>query len=135
MKKWVTEDWEFELTVIDGQAGHCRLGIEKGDKFIFQYECPVGICSKLMARQLYALCEVIRYGGDFTYSRSQLRRLRRSDGAAIRFGSDFTYRASKGKYELDLPCPDGRIQFHLKAYPINRDETGKPKPNNPRPEN
>lgn len=41
MNKWVTEDWEFELTAIDGKAAHCRLGIEKGDKFIFSYECPL----------------------------------------------------------------------------------------------
>ncbi|MDR2686823.1 MAG: TIGR04076 family protein [Oscillospiraceae bacterium] len=110
MKKWVVEDWEFELTATDGKAGHCRLGLEKGDKFVFQYECPAGICPKLMAKQLYTLCEVIRFGGDFTYS------------------------ASKEKYELDLPCPDGCIQFHLKAYPINRDGNGTPKPNNARPE-
>jgi hypothetical protein len=32
MKKWVTEDWEFELTATDGKAGYCRLGLEKGDK-------------------------------------------------------------------------------------------------------
>ena len=38
MKKWVTEEWQFELTAIEGKAGHCRLGIEKGDKFVFSYE-------------------------------------------------------------------------------------------------
>ncbi len=35
MKKWVVEDWEFELTAFDGKAAHCRLGIEKGDQFVF----------------------------------------------------------------------------------------------------
>ena len=35
MKKWVVEDWEFELTAIEGKASHCRLGLEKGDKFTF----------------------------------------------------------------------------------------------------
>ena len=39
MQKWCTEDWQFELTVIRGKAGHCRLGLEKGDKFIFSYGC------------------------------------------------------------------------------------------------
>ena len=29
MRKWCTEDWEFELTATDGKAGHCRLGLEK----------------------------------------------------------------------------------------------------------
>ena len=52
MQKWVTEDWGFELTVTEGKAGHCRLGLEKGDKFIFSYECPAGMCPKTMA-QLY----------------------------------------------------------------------------------
>lgn len=32
MRKWCTEDWEFELTVTEGKAGYCRLGLEKGDK-------------------------------------------------------------------------------------------------------
>ena len=35
MQKWCTEDWQFELTAIEGRAGHCRLGLEKGDKFVF----------------------------------------------------------------------------------------------------
>jgi uncharacterized repeat protein (TIGR04076 family) len=109
MKKWVVEDWEFELTAIDGKAGHCRLGLEKGDKFVFQYECPAGMCPKIMA-QLYTWCEVIRCGGDFTY------------------------RGEKEKYEMGMSCPDHCIMFHLKAYPVNRDENGNPKPNNPRPE-
>lgn len=42
MKKWMAEDWQFELTVTEGKAEHCRLGIEKGDRFIFSYECPCG---------------------------------------------------------------------------------------------
>ena len=37
------------------------------------------------------------------------------------------------KYEMDLPCADHCIGFHLKAYPINRDENGKPLPNKERP--
>ena len=109
MKKWVVEDWEFELTATSGKAGHCRLGFEKGDKFVFQYECPAGMCSKIMP-QLYAWCEVIRCGGDFTH------------------------RGEKEKYEMGMSCPDGCINFHLKAYPINRDENGKYIGNNPRPE-
>ena len=41
MKKWIVEDWSFELTSIKGEARVCRVGIEKGDKFVFSYECPV----------------------------------------------------------------------------------------------
>jgi len=108
MNKWVTEDWEFELTATNGKAGHCRLGLEKGDRFVFQYACPAGMCPKTMI-QVYTWCEVIRCGGDFTY------------------------RGLKEKYEMDLSCADGCIQFHLRAYPINRDENGKPLPNNERP--
>jgi len=51
----------------------------------------------------------------------------------IRRGGDYEYKAIKEKYDLDLPCP-GCIQFHLKAYPINRDENGKYIGNGVRPE-
>lgn len=37
IQKWCTEDWQFELTAIEGKAGHCRLGLEKGDKFANKY--------------------------------------------------------------------------------------------------
>jgi hypothetical protein len=53
MRKWMAEDWEFEAAVTSGIARNCRLGLEEGDRFTFQYECPA--------------CEVIRCGGDFTY--------------------------------------------------------------------
>ena len=109
MKKWVTEDWEFKLIATDGKAGHCRLGLEKGDKFIFQYECPAGFCPKTMP-VLHTLCEIIRCGGNYKLRGSNLDN------------------------EIDFSCADGCINFQLKAYPINRDENGKPKPNNPRPE-
>ena len=108
MKKWVIEDWEFELRAIEGKAADCRLGIEKGDIFIFSYECPAGICPRVM-QELFTWCEVIRCGGDFTY------------------------RGMKEKYEMYLPCPCGSVKFHLKAKPINRDDHGKPLPNNPKP--
>ena len=109
MKKWVVEDWEFELTAIEGKAGHCRLGLEKGDKFTFTHECPAGMCPRVM-EQVYTWCEVIRCGGDFTY------------------------RGSKEKYGMNLVCPCKSIHFHLKATPINRDENGNALPNHPRPE-
>lgn len=66
MKKWVAEDWKFELTVTDGRAENCRLGIEEGDRFVFSYECPSGICPRVMT-ELFTWCEVVRCGGDFTY--------------------------------------------------------------------
>ncbi len=48
MQKCYTEHWQFELTVIEGKAGHCRLGLEKGDRFIFSYEYTAGMCPKTM---------------------------------------------------------------------------------------
>lgn len=48
MKKWMAEDWQFELTVTEGKAEHCRLGIEKGNRSFFSYECPAGICPRVM---------------------------------------------------------------------------------------
>ena len=66
MNKWVVEDWKFELTAVEGKAGNCRLGLEKGDTFSFSYECPAGMCPRVMM-QVYTWCEVIRCVGDFTY--------------------------------------------------------------------
>ena len=108
MKKWIVEDWQFELTAIQEKASQCRLGIEKGDQFVFSYECPAGICPRVMA-DLFTWCEVIRCGGNFTY------------------------RGSSEPYEMDLTCPCGSIKFHLKALPINRDEFGNALPNLPKP--
>ena len=99
MKKWIAEDWEFEIIITHGKAGHCRLGLEEGDKFTFQYETPANFCPKTMI-QLYTWCEVIRCGGDFTY------------------------RGNKEKYVMDLACADGCIHYRLTAKPINRDENG-----------
>ena len=99
MKKWIAEDWEFELAVIEGKARHCRIGLEEGDKFIFQYSCPADICPRVMI-ELYTLCEVIRCGGDLTY------------------------KGCEKKYETDMRCPCQCIKFHLTAKPINRDENG-----------
>lgn len=62
MKRWMTEDWEFEIA----GARDCRPGFEEGDRFIFQYGCPAGFCPRTMA-EIYTWCEVIRCGGDFTY--------------------------------------------------------------------
>ncbi len=108
MRKWITEDWQFELVATDGKAADCRLGIEVGDRFVFEYGCPEGICPRVMG-ELFTWCEVIRCGGDFTY------------------------RGARERYELDVVCPCNSIKFHLKATPINRDADGKPLPNSPKP--
>lgn len=33
----------------------------------------------------------------------------------IRCGGDFTHRGSDKSYEIDFPCADGTIRFHLAA--------------------
>ena len=48
-------------------------------------------------------------------------------------GGDFTKRGEKEKYEMDLRCPCHCISFHLKAIPINRDESENPLPNASKP--
>ncbi len=48
MKKWMNEDWEFEVTVSKGSAEQCRMGLEEGDKFSCRYDCPAGFCPKTM---------------------------------------------------------------------------------------
>ena len=44
MNKWIIEDWAFDVEVICGEAKNCRLGLEKGDLFHFEYETPQGFC-------------------------------------------------------------------------------------------
>ena len=108
MNKWIVKDWGFEAEVIDGESKHCRLGLEQRDKFHFAYEPPQDFCSRALT-EIFTWCEVIRCGGNFTH------------------------RGAKEKYEMDIPCADHCISFHLKAYPINRDENGPPLPNKERP--
>ena len=95
MRKWIIEDWEFEITVINGRSQDCRLGFETNDKFVCQYEVPSDFCPKTISI-LYTLCEIIRCGGTFKA------------------------KGSKKDYEIDFPCADGCIIFHLTAKPINR---------------
>ena len=90
MHKQLEEDWRFEIPVIRGDAKLCRLGLESGDLFTCGYECPAGFCPKTMP-VLYTLCEIIRCGGDYRL------------------------RGSPSPFEIDFPCADGCLQFHLKA--------------------
>lgn len=99
MQKWMKEDWEFVVTVTKGKARDCRLGLEKGDAFVFQYGCPGGFCPRTMT-ELYTWCEVVRCGGDFTY------------------------RGCTSKYEMMFACPCSVLEFSLVAVPINRNENG-----------
>ena len=95
MRKWIVEDWEFTITVKEGKAEHCRLGLETGDVFTCQYEVPGGFCPKTMAT-LHTLCEIVRCGGNYKL------------------------RGSESEYEIDFPCADGGISFHLVAKQISR---------------
>ena len=102
MKKWLDEEYEFEVEVTgylrgggDKAEGLCRNGEEIGDKYSCTYGCPVneqgyGICSKTMI-MLYPLMEAVRSGGDL-----------RNVG-----GSD--------EYVKDIVCPDGCVLFRLTA--------------------
>jgi len=95
MTKWIIEDWEFTITVKEAEAKNCRLGFETGDTFSCQYEVPAGFCPKTMAT-LHTLCEIVRCGGNY--------KLRGSDK----------------EYDIDFPCADGKVWFHLSAKAINR---------------
>ena len=90
MRPWIQEDWEFTLTVINGEARQCRIGLETGDEFTFRYALPAGICPKIVP-QLYTLCEIIRCGGDFSH------------------------RGSPEKYLIKFSCADNVIRFCLHA--------------------
>lgn len=95
MKKWIAEDWEFTITVLEGEARQCRLGFETGDEFTCRYEVPAGFCPKTMAA-LYALCEIVRCGGSFRL------------------------KGSAKDNEIDFPCADGCVRFRLTAKPIGQ---------------
>lgn len=101
MNKWILEDWAFTVEVVGGNAKNCRLGLETGDTFCFEYETPQGFCPRALS-EIFTWCEVIRCGGDFTY------------------------RGAKEKYvmEIPCPCPCHCLQFRLTATPINRDAEG-----------
>ena len=92
MNKWIKENWSFRLEVIDGYVKDCRLGLEKGDVFSFEYETPQGFCPRAIS-EIYTYCEIIRCGGNFTY------------------------RGSKEKYSIDVSCPCNCIRFRLLAVP------------------
>ena len=90
MRPWIHEDWEFTLTVLQGEAAQCRIGLETGDAFTFRYALPAGICPKSVP-PLHTLCEIIRCGGDFTH------------------------RGSPEPYSIDFSCADGVLRFRLQA--------------------
>ena len=100
MKKWYTEEYEWEIEVTgflrgDHTERYCRNGEEIGDKYTCTYGCPVnaqgqGICSKAMT-VMFPIMEAVRSGGD-------LRNV----------GGD-------GKYSKTVVCPDGCVIFRMTA--------------------
>lgn len=95
MKKWYKED-TFKITVVDGQAEHCRNGHEVGDVYTCEYGCPGGFCSKSMAK-LFPLMEAVRSGGNLS-----------------------NLLAGATKHRGKFTCPDGIVTFRLEAI---RNET------------
>ena len=95
MKKFVTENFRFTITVIEGHG--CRNGHEVGDVYTCEYGCPMprgnegGFCAKTMLK-LFPLLEVVRTGGD----------LRTLGGV--------------GKHVCEFHCPDGAVKFRLEGY-------------------
>lgn len=100
MKKWLDEEYEFEIEVTGFLRGertenYCRNGEEIGDRYTCTYGCPVnadgqGICPKVML-VLFPLMEAIRSGGDLE-----------------NVGGD-------GRYSKTVVCPDGCVIFRLSA--------------------
>jgi uncharacterized repeat protein (TIGR04076 family) len=104
MKKFITENDRFTITVIDhakdGKPLGCRNGHEVGDSYVCEYGCPEptngcgGFCSKTM-NNLYLLKELV-------YNRADLR-----------------LRGFPNNTDIEFPCADGvvwfRIQIHDKA--------------------
>ena len=102
MKKWLDEEYEFEIQVTGFFQGsntehYCRNGEEIGDTYTCTYGCPVnsegqGICSKVMMT-LYPIMEAVRSGGDLE-----------------NIGGD-------SRYSKEIVCPDGCVYFRVTAKP------------------
>ena len=95
MKKFVSEDVSFPITVVDGKKNSagvidCRNGHEIGDTCLCAYGCPVAFCQESM-RKAFPIMEAARAGGD-------LRNLGGDTKDSIRFC-----------------CPDGVVMFQLEA--------------------
>ncbi len=95
MKRFVTEDVHFKLTVIDGKNGifdrlDCRNGHEIGDSYTCSYECPKDFCQKCMLKA-FPIMEAARAGGD-------LRLL-----------------GGMEKDRMEFDCPDGTVTFLLEV--------------------
>lgn len=90
MRRWMEEDWAFEITVLSSHAGNCRLGMEQGDSFSFAYGCPADFCPRTMI-EVFTWCEVVRCGGDFLA------------------------RGSREKYAMEFDCPCHVVRFRLEA--------------------
>ena len=94
MKSWYSEDWRFEIEVL--QVGKqddpraCRLGFERGDRFECEYAPPTGFCPTAFIK-IFPAMEALRCGGD-------LREL----GAESAHGTTFL-------------CPDGVVTFRLQG--------------------
>ncbi len=106
MKKWVDEEFTFEIKVTGflrgtKTEGYCRNGEQPGDVYTCTYGCPVnaegqGICPKTMLL-LYPLMEAVRSGGDLQ-----------------NLGGD-------SPYSKEIVCPDGCVLFRMTAQ-----KTGNP---------
>lgn len=112
MKKWLDEEYEFEIEVTGFLRGertenYCRNGEEVGDKYTCTYGCPVnaqgqGICPKVML-VLFPLMEAVRSGGDLE-----------------NVGGD-------GRYSKTVVCPDGCVMFRLSAKSLGNENPFKAK--------
>ncbi len=95
MKKFISEDVSFIITVADGKKNSagvidCRNGHEVGDSYRCAYGCPADFCQKSMLKA-FPIMEAVQAGGD-------LRNLGGDSENTIRFC-----------------CPDGIVLFQLEA--------------------
>jgi uncharacterized repeat protein (TIGR04076 family) len=103
MKKFITENKSFTITVIDhakdGKPLHCRNGHEIGDTYTCEYGCPMptngcgGFCSKTMTN-LYRLKEIVYANGD-------LRIL-----------------GFPNNHDIEFFCPDGAVKFRMQIHDL-----------------
>lgn len=50
VNRWIRENGRFPITVTQGEAIQCRLGLGEGGDCSRRWECPAGFCSKTLRR-------------------------------------------------------------------------------------
>jgi uncharacterized repeat protein (TIGR04076 family) len=63
MKKNFSEEDEFTISVLKADTEKCRMGLEVGDTFTFEFGTPADLCGDVYFH-IYPILHTLRGGGD-----------------------------------------------------------------------